>query len=402
MKKKSFLISKIALGAMAVLMLFVGVGGEALARSLTDLNRQRQEVRDEIAGLRNLLNQAQAEQRATEAEILMLDIELMEVSGELFIAEENLANTQQLLSEKEEELALAEADREARFEVLRGRLRFMHENGNLSYIELLLGSQSLADFLNNREHFRRIIDHDNAMVAELIALEEQISIVRDEIYGQVLALETQTAELEIAMAALEYTLADRAARLAELGYNEAHAQAMIAQTEATEREVQSLIDAAQAEANRRLAEQRALQTRTGNVRVNANANMVWPVQAAPHVNSDYGMRQRPIGRGTEFHEGIDMRATMNTPILAAEDGIVTFQGWMGGYGNTVIIYHGGGISTLYAHNNANLVTVNQHVTRGQQIARAGTTGHSTGVHLHFEVRINGRHTDPAPFLGMIR
>ena len=402
MNKKKYLLPKIAVGAMAAFMLFATVDGVAWGRSLADLNRQRQEARDEAAEMRAVLAQAQAERRDTEAEIIMLDIELMEVSTELFFAEEALDMTLQRLAEAEIELEQAEADREARFEVLRGRLRFMHQNGNLSYIDLLLGSQNLTDFLNNREHFRRIIEHDNTMVAELIELEEQIIAVRDEIQEQVMALETLTQDLEVAIAALEATLAEREVRLQALGYDEAHAQAMVAAAEATEREVQAHIAAAEAEANRIRAEQRNLQARSGNVSVTANAHMVWPVALAPHVNSDYGWRNRPIGRGTEFHEGIDMRAPFNAGILAAEDGVVTFSGWMGGYGNTIIIDHGGGISTLYAHNTANIARVGQFVTRGEQIARAGSTGHSTGSHLHFEVRVNGRHQDPAPFLGMNR
>ncbi|MCL2235129.1 MAG: peptidoglycan DD-metalloendopeptidase family protein [Defluviitaleaceae bacterium] len=402
MKKKKYLLPKIAVGAMATFMLFVAVDGVAIARSLTDLNRQRQEVRDEISGLRDLLNEAQAERRDTEAEILMLDIELMEAGNELFLVQESLAYTEERLADAEAALVQAEIDREERFDVLRGRLRFMHQNGNLSYIDLLLGSQNLTDFLNNREHFRRIVEHDNAMVTELIELEEQIAATRDEIAEQVVVLEIQTQNLEDAMASLEATLLEREIRLMELGYNESHAASMLASAEATEREVQSHIVAAEAEANRIRAEQRALQTRTGNVRVQSDAQMAWPVGRAAGVNSDYGWRQRPIGRGTEFHEGIDMTAPFNTPILASEDGVVTFSGWMGGYGNTIIVDHGGGISTLYAHNTANMVSVGQWVYRGQQIARAGSTGHSTGSHLHFEVRINGRHTDPAPFVGWQR
>lgn len=402
MNNKKYLLPKIVTSILAVFMIFTAVDGVALGRNLTELNRQRQEARDQASEMRAILAEAQAERRDTEAEIIMLDIELMEVSSGLFFAEEALEITLERLAEAEMELEQAEADREARFEILRGRLRFMHQNGNLSYIDLLLGSQNLTDFLNNREHFRRIIEHDNNMVVELIELEEKIVAVRDEIREQALALETLTQDLEIAIAALEETLAEREARLQALDDDETHARSMVAAAEATEREVQAHIAAAEAEANRIRAEQRNLQARSGNVSVNTNAHMAWPVALAPHINSDYGWRQRPIGRGSEFHTGIDMRAPMNTPILAAEDGVVTTSGWMSGYGNTVIIDHGGGISTLYAHNTANLVRVGQFVTRGEQIARAGTTGNSTGSHLHFEVRVNGRHQDPAPFLGMSR
>jgi len=104
------------------------------------------------------------------------------------------------------------------------------------------------------------------------------------------------------------------------------------------------------------------------------------------------------GRGGEFHSGIDLRAPRNTPIRAAGGGTVTSVGWQGGYGLTVVINHGGGLSTLYAHNSVNLVSVGQRVERGDIIARVGTTGRTTGPHVHFEVHENGVAVDPRPFM----
>ena len=115
-------------------------------------------------------------------------------------------------------------------------------------------------------------------------------------------------------------------------------------------------------------------------------------------NSGYGYRSSPIAGGTEFHTGVDLKATLNTDVIAAESGTVIYAGWRGGYGKCVIIDHGGGYSTLYAHNNVLKVSVGQTVQRGQVIAGAGTTGYSTGVHSHFEVRINGQHTNPTGYI----
>jgi len=128
-----------------------------------------------------------------------------------------------------------------------------------------------------------------------------------------------------------------------------------------------------------------------------NYPTLWPIST--QISSHFGWRRNPMGgRGGEFHSGIDLRAPRNTPIRAAGGGTVSFAGWRGGYGLVVMINHGGGVTTLYAHNSTNLVNVGQRVERGDIIAHVGTTGRTTGPHLHFEVQINGVAVDPLPYM----
>jgi len=135
---------------------------------------------------------------------------------------------------------------------------------------------------------------------------------------------------------------------------------------------------------------------TATVNRSGNHQYRWPVMG--RISSSFGWRRHPITRRNDFHTGIDIRASRGTPIRAARDGRVTFAGWMGAYGKTVVIEHAGGHSTLYAHCSAILVRQGERVTAGQTIARVGSTGRSTGPHLHFEVRVNNRAVDPRPFL----
>jgi len=128
-----------------------------------------------------------------------------------------------------------------------------------------------------------------------------------------------------------------------------------------------------------------------------NFPTLWPITA--QISSGFGWRRNPMGgRGGEFHDGIDLRAPRGTSIRAAGGGTVDFAGWQGGYGNTVIINHGNGITTLYAHNANNLVSAGQRVERGDVIATVGMTGRTTGPHLHFEVRINGTAVNPRTYM----
>ncbi|MCL2353616.1 MAG: peptidoglycan DD-metalloendopeptidase family protein [Defluviitaleaceae bacterium] len=393
-RKKTIIISLLALA------IALPIGADIFANNASRLEAERQEIRDNRAELQAELAQARQEENAILEQMILNDIELLEVSQAHLAAIDDLERTRRALYYTEIDLAQVEADREVQFDILQGRLRFMHQNNNLSYLELLLSSQNLTDFLNNREHFRRIVEKDNATVTELLNLEEQILRNRNDIDAQRIALEIHTEELEIQESALLALLAEQEAALFALSADQDSLEALIRASEVAEQRIQNEIARAQAQANSIAAANNQMIRQGGNVRP-SNGSLVWPVQRAPFVTSDYGNRPRPFGGGTEFHTGIDMQAPHGTPILAAADGVVTFSGWMGGgWGNVVMIDHGGGFTTFYSHNSANLVSVGTHVTTGQQIARAGATGLATGSHLHFEVRIDGRHTDPGPFLGI--
>jgi len=389
----------VTVAGIAVVTIVLGM--DAQARSITDMNRQQQELRDERAELRARLAEAQAEQQITRAEMYMLEIDLFEAEHEYLAALENLEHFENLLAQTEQELAEAEAAKEERLEVLRNHIRFMHENNRMSYVELLLASENLSEFVNNRGHFRRILEHDQYIIDTLAALEAEIAEARDDIDRQRNAIELHTMDLAMALVELEAVIAQREARMMELMADEAHYAALGSDMDDAIASVVRDIASAQAAENRRVAEQRTA-AMNATVRTN-NENSVfhWPLRLAPHINSAYGWRDSPTRRGTrEFHTGVDMRAPFNTAILSADYGVVTHAGWRNGYGNTIIIAHAGGLSTLYAHiaNGRILVNVGDWVERGQHIAGVGSTGQSTGNHLHFEVLRNGNHVDPVPFL----
>lgn len=375
----------------------------ATADNLRNLQDRRQGVLDDIRIMREQVEAFRAERDDVSAEIILMDIELMEIAFAQEEAAENLALTTAMLDEAEADLSRAEELRQAQVETLRTRIRFMHENNSISYIELLFSSNSIADFLRNMEHITRIIEHDNNILTELQETENRITENRDAIARHLDEIVLLTLELEQAANDLQAAIDARAARLMELDAEDEYVRNMIVALEQSERELFRNITDEQARQTAIVAERNRLAaTNVAHaVTQRAGALFVWPVDGSRVVNSGYGYRPSPIRRGvTEFHTGLDLRAPMNTPILAAADGVVTFQGWRGGFGNTVIIYHGNGLETWYAHNTRNTVVVGQRVVAGERIALAGTTGQSTGPHLHFEVRLNGRHVDPRPYLGI--
>ena len=399
-KKRSIklkrLVSIIAVFAAVFALTFNTLAND----NLRDLQQRRQSAQENIREQRALLAEAQAERNATLAEIVQMDIELTELTYEYMIAREDLENTTTLLEEAQIDLAHAQEQRQAQFETLRTRIRFMHENNSMTYIELLFASENIADFLSNMEHITRIIEHDNNLLTNLQETEERIARHHDTIARHHEEISLLTSQLEGRIASLEAAMDHREARITELESSEYYHRHLAAIFEQEEREIQIHILNAEARLAAEQAARRPAPGRSPSVSVDANAVFVWPVDGPRGVNSGYGYRRRPFGGGMEFHTGLDLRAPLGTPILAAADGVVTMSQYRRGYGNTVVINHGGGLSTLYAHHSRLLVSVGDEVMAGDVIALAGSTGISTGSHLHFEVLINGQHTDPSPYLGL--
>ena len=395
----------VAIFGMAAFFLLLGSVAMANNSDIRELQEQRQSIDNNINEMRTLLNQAQAERNETMAEIIQLNIELAEVTNAYYEAMENLAAATERLNVAQVDLRIAEIQREQQFETLRGRLRSIHENSPMGYIELLMASGSVADFLNNMEHFSRIIEHDHNMLDELREIENTIIRNMQYIVEHYEEARLLTIELESRIATLETTMDTHSARIAALETDEAAHQAMIDQMDSDRQEVSLLIAAAQAQANAAAQQQRAGTQAQRTVNVSSDAPFQWPVDGPRGVNSGFGWRTHPISGRGEHHTGLDLRGAHGTPIRAADDGTVTFAGWMRGYGNTIVIDHGVNsagqrITTLYAHNSINHVTQGQRVTRGHHIANVGSTGISTGPHLHFEVLINGTPQNPGPFLGI--
>ena len=389
------------LPVLAAVFVIFAMTVSILGDNIRDLQQRRQGVQENIRELQGLLADAQAERDYTLAEILQMDIELVTAAAAHEEALDNLARVTAQLAAAEEDLVVAEELRVAQMETLRSRIRFMHENSSMSYIELLFASDSISDFLSNMEHISRIIERDNNILGNLQETEERIARNRDAIAYNLVEVITMTDALEATIENLEITLDARNTRMHELEAQAELNRSQIAQYQQQEANLNRDIVNAQAQAAAAARAAQRATTHTHSVTQSANALFVWPVDGPRMITSGFGWRRRPIGSGTEFHTGLDMRAPFNTPILAAADGTVIFSGWTsGGWGNKVIIDHGGGLHTWYAHNTRNLVSAGQQVVAGERIALAGSTGQSTGPHLHFEVRLNGRYVDPRPYLGI--
>ena len=311
----------------------------------------------------------------------------------------------------------------------------MYEYGNSGYLEALLSSDNFSDFITRLEYTNKLVEYDNKVLKDYTHSEEVIATNVKTIAKDKKQIEDMKAEQAKKQQILDNNIARKNQIVKQLDSNQSTYEAQIADLQQQDANVQALIQKAEAEAKADAAakakaaaqaakaksssssrtksstrsKSSSYNTGSSNTSGGSSSATVYssngkhyqypiPAYNGYKPNSGYGYRSSPIAGGTEFHTGVDLKATLNTDVIAAESGTVIYAGWRGGYGKCVIIDHGGGYSTLYAHNNVLKVSVGQTVQRGQVIAGAGTTGYSTGVHSHFEVRINGQHTNPTGYI----
>lgn len=362
--------------------------------SNTDLRRRQQEINLQTQIIRDSLDSVAEQMTDAQQRLYEIENELRQVISELNTIERELNSTRQLLEQTAIELEEAEKTRQEQQGRFVQRARYMYMSGRVSYIDIIFKAGSFSDLLRRIDHVNRIVEYDQDLISQLVETESLIAEKLE--VTQVQELNLQALEAQQRARRNEYEDA-RAQRLDILNNLEEEERALVEEMWALEessREVESLILAAE-------QAQRARTTASTNRIIdtsNLNGRMVWPVPGRSTISSGYGNRRSPITGRSEFHTGIDIPAPSGTNIIAGDSGRIIFSGWMNGYGNTIIIDHGGGISTLYAHNSSNLVSVGQSVERGQVIGEVGTTGFSTGNHLHFEVRVNGSHVNPMTYL----
>lgn len=373
---------KIFMPVLAVLllvsMLFYGVGSandeiKRRERELEEVKAKMEALNESIDANKTLQSQTNQKIKNTNANVKALEREINGLNGEI-------TQTEEAIVEQTEALELAELAIADKNDLLNSRLRVMYKTGEIGYLEVLFGAEDFNDLLSRIDMLQKVLIHDQNLIVSLKeqrdAIEEkktQLEATKDQLLSLFKSKVAAQNELNVALTKLvsykEQLVEDEAA--------------MVEMENTLHKEANDLTDIIK---NLELAA-----TYIGG-------EMMWPVPGHFSVNSPFGMRMHPISKAYSMHTGIDIPAASGTPIVAANTGTVVFADWFGGYGKTVIVDHGGGIVTLYAHCRDILVSVGKSVGKGETIANVGTTGYSTGPHLHFEVRVNGEYVDPITYV----
>ena len=362
-----------------------------------DLTNQLSNIQQQMTNEANKKSEAEKTIGTVYEQLHAIQIELDTATAELKQVQAERIQLDKDITKTEAELKAAQARLQSREKVFYKRVRDIYINGRLSYLDVVVGSKDFSDFANRMEMLKRILQSDMDLINTIKTEREEIASKKaklEEDRAKVLELEKVAQEKQNLInqkkaerqAVLERAMNDR--DTAERAYNELMASSAsitaMLQQRAAERAAAAAAAASQGGGG------------GGATWVQGTGQLAAPVVAP--ITSDFGWRIHPIYGTRRLHAGTDFGVDEGTPVHAADGGVVVEAGWVSGYGYTVIIDHGNGMSTLYAHNSDVAVSPGQTVSKGQVVSYSGNTGGSTGPHLHFEVRINGEPTDPMGYL----
>ncbi len=327
------------------------------------------------------IKDAEAKKDDVIAQSEQLEREIDIIQTEIYAIDDLIEEADAKILEKEEEIAKIEENIANEDEKFKECLRAMDETSTISYIELIFSSKDFSELLINLETINEITEHDMAIIDEMTRLKTEVEEAKAEI-------EAKREEQEEAR-----TIASGKQQQLSIKLKEKENLA-----KSLEKDIAKYKQVYEEARRQEEALKGSLNYSSSGSQYLGSGKFCWPAPSYTRISSPYGYRNHPIFKTNKFHSGVDLAAPGGSNILAAETGKVISAGWNGGYGNCLVVDHGGGVSTLYAHASRLLVSKGDYVTKGQVIAKVGTTGNSTGNHLHFEVLINGKTTNPMNYI----
>ena len=365
-----------------IFLLLVLVFSPGFTNNLVDRQRELQNIQAQIQRNQRLLQQTRVQENASLRDLAQLNRSLARVQSELNQNQQRLIRQAEELQKTVTSLARNEAEYKRRQALTKARIREMYKSQDAGWLTLLLTNRSFSSLVENTYYYRRILERDLENIRQVQSIRKETAQKKTELEYQRNIMESTKKSIE-----QQKTIYEQRTRRQEQVNAELRAQRLRYERESdtllrNSKEIEEMI-------KKMLLENPSAEAR-------GTGTYVWPLRG--QITSRFGMRFHPIFKVNRMHTGIDIYAPQGTPIKAADAGIVTYSDWYGGYGRTIIIDHGRGLSTLYAHLSRQTVKKGDRVNKGQTIGNVGSTGYSTGPHLHFEVRRNGAPVDPQTFL----
>ena len=352
---------------------------------------------DYVSNLRDQQANLQSQLEASNIQVEIIQSDISELAAQILQMNEDITSQEievDLLRSQSKELQESIEKNEVELEeitetynkqkkILEARLVASYKSGEIQYLDYLLQASSLPEFISTYYYISEMVEADSELLVKTNKQKEELELAKLELKKQKKQLAQTLEESENKAVSLANKQTIKDAYIRQLSEEEQKYTTDII-------EMQTEIKKVEAE----ILEAAALHIGFDYV----GGEMAWPVPGYTRITSEFGMRTHPITGVYKLHTGTDIGAPLGTPFIAANDGVVVKAGWNNAYGNMVMINHGGGVSTLYAHGSEILVQVGQEVKRGEEVLKVGSTGYSTGPHAHFEVRINGQYVNPIPYI----
>ena len=398
---KNKIVSTVIMLIVAILILssslhFVRAEDNTISNSTTNtvntlsLNEQKEQVEQELEKAEEQLTYVQGELSDAVIQIQKLDDRIQEYQKQLDEVNATYQELQEKVKKSEEELAIAQAGYDKKMKLLQDRLVAIYKNGETTYLDVLLNSKSIIDFVSKYFVVEKIVEYDSKAIEQLAEKKQEVEKINKQLEEDKAKMKLAKVEAEKQTVVLTNTKTVHENYKNSLSESEKQITAEIENYKKQQEELENLI-------------RYTIDGSTYELKYSGGV-MIWPTLESSYITSPYGSRLHPIQGVIKNHDGIDIGGNTGDPVYAAADGIVIYSTFnTGGYGNMVMIDHGLNeegvkIVTLYAHGNKLLKNVGDTVKQGDIVMEMGSTGNSTGPHVHFEVRENGTHVDPKNYL----
>ncbi|NLL79496.1 MAG: peptidoglycan DD-metalloendopeptidase family protein [Clostridiales bacterium] len=362
---------------------------------ISEAQKEKQILQSGMSDVQKMVAELSSVKGDLEAYVTKLDGNLDQVQAKITEIKELITKKEEEIRITSEELKEAEATEKKQYEEMKTRIKFIYERGDGFYLEVLLSAKSFGDLLNKTDYIEKLSQYDRDMLDAYIENREKIEAFKAQLEEEQAVLEEAREAVEKEEAALNTLIAEKEQQINLYESDISNKEQLIKQYEseiAAQNAEIAALEAAVLEERKRIAAQ------NGAVKTYDGGQFKWPAPSYKRISDDYGYRMHPILNVQQFHNGIDMAAPSGSPILAAYDGEVVAAAYSSTMGNYIMIDHGDGLYTIYMHASALYVSKGQTVVRGEKIAAVGSTGRSTGPHLHFSVRLNGSYVSPWNYL----
>lgn len=361
--------------------------------AIDEANKLKKQLQSGLTDVKNIISGLEKSKSNLAAYISELDTSLSLAQSKILELNTLITDKEAEIKKTTEELNEAIKTEESQYEAMKNRIRFIYEHGETMYLDLLMASQSFGDMINKADYIEELTAYDRRMLEMYQANREYVEVCKQQLEAEQILLEEAKKDVEAEEQALETLIAEKQKEVTAYENDINNREKLLAEYEAEiaaqNAEIKALEDAV-------AAEKAALASATQ--RKYDGGMFAWPAPSYTRISDDYGYRMHPILNVRQFHNGVDMAAPGGSPILAAYDGTVTAAAYSSSMGNYIMIDHGDNLYTIYMHASKLYVSKGAEVVKGQKIAAVGTTGRSTGNHLHFSVRLNGSYVSPWNYL----